>query len=82
MNAPTDLPIQLLTTPQAAEVLGVTPDTLRRWRMKGFGPKYVRHMPTASNSPVLYAVRDLEAWIDAHTVDGSTGAASTETDEA
>ena len=33
---------QLLTGPQAATYLGIKPNTLRRWRCSGRGPRYVR----------------------------------------
>ena len=32
----------LLTGPQAAIYLGIKPNTLRRWRCSGRGPRYVR----------------------------------------
>jgi|RhiMetdeSRZDD1v2_1073273.scaffolds.fasta_scaffold2852332_1 excisionase family DNA binding protein len=35
-------PDDLLTTEQAAELLQLSPRTLRRWRTEGKGPPYIR----------------------------------------
>lgn len=48
-----------VTTPEAATLLGVSAQTLRNWRAKGIGPKYVK----VSDQCVLYAVRELHEFV-------------------
>lgn len=50
-----------LGTDPAAETLGVSSGTMRRWRLEGTGPAYIR----VSRNLVLYRVEDLNAWLDA-----------------
>ncbi len=47
----------------AAEYLGVKPETLNQWRWLGRGPAYVKVGRT-----VVYRLKDLDAWLDANTV--------------
>lgn len=47
----------------AAPYIGYTPPALRRWRMEGRGPAYIRH-----KSSVRYLQSDLDDWIAAHRV--------------
>lgn len=60
-----DLP-SLMTTRQAAEYLGFSALTLKKWRCLGSGPRFLRIGGTA----VRYRRSDLEAWAKA----GSTAA--------
>ena len=53
-------PKKLLTTDEAAEVLGVKPDTLYRWRRLNRGPRYVQ-----SKGFVRYTLDSINAWIAA-----------------
>jgi hypothetical protein len=46
-----------MTTIEAAGFLGVQPQTLRYWRMKGRGPAYER-----DGRAISYAVSELVAW--------------------
>lgn len=50
-------------TTVAAKILGVTPDTMRRWRQRGDGPPFIRVGPTLCR----YSVEALRAWLDART---------------
>ncbi|NHN89419.1 helix-turn-helix transcriptional regulator [Acetobacter conturbans] len=50
---------QLLTTPQAAHKLNISPRTLERYRCRGGGPVF-RKM----GGRVLYHVDDIRHWID------------------
>ncbi|EKM99420.1 MULTISPECIES: AlpA family transcriptional regulator [unclassified Acidocella] len=52
-------PMKLLTARQAGELLGVSPETLERWRGAGTGPAYVK----LSGRYVRYKQDDLEAFI-------------------
>lgn len=53
---------RLLTTQQAAELLGLSEQTLRNWRTTGGGPPAVK-----VGRNVRYRGRDLERWLDEHT---------------
>ncbi len=56
----------LLTSPQAAERLGLKPQTLRKWRCQGAGPRFVR-LGTGPRARACYRLADLEAWLDARS---------------
>jgi len=61
-TASAPIPFQpLLTTAQAAALLGLSPRTLEGLRLRGGGPRYVR----LSARAVRYRREDLAAWIDA-----------------
>ena len=49
---------QTLTTPQAAEYLSLSPNTLNRWRWSGDGPRFIK-----MGRAVRYRVTDLDEWI-------------------
>jgi len=59
-------PSPLLSSPEAARYLGIKPQTLRKWRLLGKGPKYVR-IGDSLRSRVAYRLSDLEAWVEART---------------
>ncbi|OBF56718.1 hypothetical protein A5756_10515 [Mycobacterium sp. 852002-53434_SCH5985345] len=48
----------------AAPMIGVEPQTLKLWRRKGIGPRYVKF-----GNRIRYRVSDIEAWLAAHTVE-------------
>lgn len=50
----------LLTTNQAAEILALRSATLKKWRVLGIGPKYVRVGPRT----IRYRWVDLKNFID------------------
>lgn len=52
--------IRLLTTPQAAELLGLRPNTLELWRVAGKGPAF-RKIGRA----VRYVEAEILLWLDA-----------------
>jgi len=52
---------QVLTGPQAAELLGVQEQTLRAWRVQGRGPKYIRY--GGPRGRVRYAPQDVDDWL-------------------
>jgi hypothetical protein len=54
---------KLLTTPEAAEFLRLSPRTLERFRVEGTGPRYTKAGP-GKRARVLYRRDDLEAWLD------------------
>ncbi len=49
---------------RAAEIVGLKPATLKKYRSRGGGPPYVRYGRRA----VRYRVNDLRAWRDAKVV--------------
>lgn len=55
----------LLDAKAAAEVLGVSPRMLERWRLAGTGPVYLR----LGLRCVRYARADLRAWIERRKVE-------------
>ena len=54
---------RLLSTPEAAARLGLAPQTLRVWRCRGVGPRYVR----LSASRCAYAEEELESFLSSRT---------------
>lgn len=56
---------QVLTSEQAAEALGMTPEALRTLRSRGGGPRYRRLSP----SRIGYTVGDVVAYLDACAVE-------------
>ena len=57
---------RVLTEAEAADYIGrISPRTLRRYRCKGKGPRFVRLSPAA----VGYRPEDLDEWIDARVVE-------------
>lgn len=51
-----------ITTGQAAEYLGCSSATLRRWRRGLFGPRFFR-----AGRLIRYRYQDLDKWIAAHS---------------
>ncbi len=49
----------LLSTNDAAELLGLAPKTLRNWRVRGFGPPFLR-----LGSRVKYRESDLQRFLE------------------
>jgi len=50
-----------LTAPEAAAILRLSPITLARWRVQGYGPQWIKMGPKR----VCYAMDDLKAFADA-----------------
>lgn len=55
-------PPQVMTTEEAAAFLGVTPETLFRYRKDAIGPKYSR----INDRVIRYLHDDLVAWMKEH----------------
>ena len=58
--------IGYLTSTQAADLLGITVNSLERWRAASRGPVFFR---TGVRGRVYYRPADVEAWIEAQRVD-------------
>ena len=54
---------KLLTESQVAELLQVQVSTLRAWRARGTGPRFIKLGPE-KNSPVRYARQAIEEWLE------------------
>lgn len=54
---------KLLSTKEAAPLVGVRPKTLENWRVLGRGPVHIR-----AGSRIGYDMADIEAWKAGHRV--------------
>ncbi|SEP49946.1 Helix-turn-helix domain-containing protein [Rhodospirillales bacterium URHD0017] len=63
MSTPDD---QLLTSDQAAAILGLQVNTLEIWRFRGQGPRFLK-LGTRKQSPVRYKRSDVESWLAQRT---------------
>ena len=55
--------LQLLTTAEAAQLLKCREQTLRKQRVQGRGPRFVR-MGDGPNARVCYRLSDIHTWIE------------------
>ena len=53
--------LKVLNHFEAAALIGVTPGTLRYWRCKGKGPRFIK-LGESKKSGVCYDPADIEAW--------------------
>ncbi|WP_430431863.1 helix-turn-helix transcriptional regulator [Oceanicaulis sp.] len=56
-------PNRLLSEDQAAKRLSISPRTLRNWRTRGGGPKFIK----VSGRCIRYRIKDLDEWTDRRT---------------
>jgi predicted DNA-binding transcriptional regulator AlpA len=56
-----------LSNKEAARLLGFNPNTLVKWRMSGFGPRFLK-----LGKHVRYRERELEHWLDHRTFSSTT----------
>lgn len=66
--------VKILNNDEAAGMIGITPATLRFWRCKGRGPKFIK-LGEAKQAGVAYVEAEVIAWRDARTF-ASTSAAT------
>lgn len=59
-----------LKTAEAAAKIGFQPQTLRRWRCRGCGPKYCR-LGSGLGARVVYRASDLEQWMKDRTFEST-----------
>ena len=64
-------PAQLLTSAQTAQLIGLKPQTLRVWRLKGKGPKYIR-LGDSLKAPVRYFESAILDWLSARRFSSTT----------
>jgi hypothetical protein len=60
----------MMDTRALAGRLGMSEQAIRAWRLKGFGPRFVRFGRT-----IRYSVDDVETWIASNTCTSTSGAA-------
>ncbi len=46
----------------AADLIGVSPHTLRRWNVEGRGPRVAAKLGTAQQARTLYRLDEIERW--------------------
>ena len=63
--------LDFTTSASAAQYLGIAEGTLRKWRMRRYGPRFQK-----VGGEVRYYLSDLDAWLDAQFVDASDGGES------
>lgn len=66
--------VKVLNNHETAELIGVTPATLRFWRCKGKGPRYIK-LGKSPRAGVCYDPADIDAWKTARKF-ASTSAAT------
>lgn len=66
--------VKVLNNNEAAALIGVTPGTLKFWRCKGRGPRFVK-LGEAKQAGVAYVEDEVLAWRNARTF-ASTSAAT------
>lgn len=57
---------RMLSTAEAARMLGLKPYTLRRWRHEGKGPRFVK-LAHSQQAAVIYLEDDVQAFIATRT---------------
>ncbi len=57
---------ETLTTEEAAKIIGITPDTLRMWRVQNKGPDFYK-LGDTKQSQVRYLRREVQAYIEKNT---------------
>jgi excisionase family DNA binding protein len=57
----------LLSTKEAARLLGVHPNTLSKWRIRGTGPRFIK-----AGNMIRYRKSDIEAWLQNRTYSNTT----------
>lgn len=58
--------MKLLTNIEVADMLGIKPNTLEIWRLKGKGPKF-KKMGKEKQAPIRYDEAQVLAWLEAQT---------------
>jgi predicted DNA-binding transcriptional regulator AlpA len=69
-----DIMTTLLSSADAAAALGISPVTLKMWRWKGKGPRFIK-LGSSPRDRVVYDPAEIETWKAARTF-ASTSAAT------
>lgn len=65
-SSPSRAVTALLPSDEVAALLGLQPQTLRSWRLRGLGPPYVR-LGAGRFGRVCYRQEDIAKWLDSRT---------------
>jgi predicted DNA-binding transcriptional regulator AlpA len=71
VEQPTPPSTTLLHTAAVATLLGLRPQTLRKWRLVGRGPRYVR-LGESCFARVTYRLADIQNWLAERTFANTT----------
>lgn len=52
-----------LNNDEAAALIGITPATLKFWRCKGRGPRFIKYGPSP-RAGIAYDPADIQKWLD------------------
>jgi hypothetical protein len=55
-------PIDLVSSNEAAAMLGLKPISLRIWRLKGKGPRFYK-LHSSKQAPVHYSRAEIQSWL-------------------
>ena len=69
-----------VSSPKAAAIISVKPAVLRKWRMEGKGPRYIR-LGKGKKARVIYSVDEINRWLAEHTFTSTSEEATRETAE-
>lgn len=62
---------RLISTAEAAQMLGIQPQTLRVWRLKGIGPRY-RRIGSSVHGRACYLPADIDEWVKQNRFDSTS----------
>lgn len=65
--------VKVLNNNEAAALIGITPGTLKFWRCKGKGPRYIK-LGSSPRAGVAYDPADVDAWVSARKFDSTSAA--------
>jgi len=65
--------VKVLNNIEAAALIGVTPGTLKFWRCKGKGPRFIK-LGSSPRAGVAYDPADVDAWLAARKFDSTSAA--------
>jgi hypothetical protein len=63
---------ELLTNAEAAALLGIRPNTLEGYRVRGIGPAFIKLNPHSSRSPIRYNRQVVLDWLAACTMQSTS----------
>lgn len=61
------VPRNVMTSAEVSAYLGVSMNTLQKWRTRNMGPKYIKY-GNAKSATIRYDSKDVERFKTAHTV--------------
>ena len=62
-----EVQLEMMSSAQVSEYLGVTLNTLQKWRSRNTGPKYAKY-GGANSATIRYYLEDVQKFKDAHTI--------------